>query len=155
MSDTDIDTVGPLARDGLHRSGFDLEVSDAGSDPQHVRYGQIDTLGPTACDVRTVAVTVERTPFVVLDEGDGIVGVSQGAASQFGPQVGSLLWECYPGSEALSKPYYDRARRSGETVDFVQFYGGNVARIAAVPEDDGRLGLPPPRAGSGSPTSTR
>jgi hypothetical protein len=89
-----------------------------------------------------VAVTVEqRTPFVVLDEGDTIVGVGQGATSQFGTQIGSRLWDCYPGSEALFKPYYDRARRTGEAVEFVQFYDGNVARVRAVPRNDGHLEL--------------
>jgi hypothetical protein len=88
-----------------------------------------------------VAVTVTQTPFVVLDEGDMIVGVGPDAASQFGPLVGSRLWESFPGSEPLFKPYYDRARRSGEAVEFVQFYSGHVARIRAVPCGDGRLEL--------------
>ena len=89
----------------------------------------------------TVAVTVEQTPFIVLDEGDRIVGAGPSAASQFGPLVGSLLWECFPGSEPLFKPYYDAARRSGDEVEFVQFYDGNIARVRAVPRDDGRLDL--------------
>jgi hypothetical protein len=89
-----------------------------------------------------VAVTVEQeTPFVVLDEGDRIVGVGPKAESQFGPLVGARLWECFPGSEPLFKPYYDAARRSGEPLTFVQFYDGNVARIRAVPLPDGRLEL--------------
>jgi len=88
-----------------------------------------------------VAVTVQQTPFVVLDEGDRIVGVGPGAESQFGPLVGSLMWDCFPGSEPLFKPYYDAARRSGDPVEFVQFYDGNVARVRAVPHRDGRLDL--------------
>ena len=89
-----------------------------------------------------MAVTVERqTPFVVLDEGDTIVGVGSAAASQFGPLVGSVMWDCFPGSEPLFKPYYDTARRTGETVEFVQFYDGTVARIRAVPRDGGLLEL--------------
>jgi hypothetical protein len=89
-----------------------------------------------------VAVTVQQHSLsVVLDEGDRIVGVGLHAESQFGPLVGSRLWECFPGSEPLFKPYYDAARRSGEPVEFVQFYDGNVAGVRAVPGDDGRLEL--------------
>jgi hypothetical protein len=51
------------------------------------------------------------------------------------------MWDCFPGSEPLFKPYYDAARRSGEPVEFVQFYDGNVSRIRAVPTADGRLEL--------------
>jgi hypothetical protein len=88
-----------------------------------------------------VAVTVSPQPFVVLDEGDRIVGVGPDAESQFGPLVGSVMWDCFAGSEPLFKPYYDAARRSGESVEFVQFYDGNVARVRAVPRGDGTLGL--------------
>jgi hypothetical protein len=89
-----------------------------------------------------VAVTVqEHTPFVVLDEGDRFVGVGPRAESQFGPLVGSSMWEAFPGSEPLFKPYYEAARRSGKPVEFVQFYDGNVARIRAVPGEAGRLEL--------------
>ena len=88
-----------------------------------------------------MAVTVPKSAFVVLDEGDRIVGVGPGAESQFGPLVGSLLWECFPGSEPLFKPYYNAARRSGAELEFVQFYDGNVARIHAVPQSNGHLDL--------------
>lgn len=89
-----------------------------------------------------MAVTVEQqTPLVVLDEGDRIVGVGQGAESRFGPLVGEIVWDCYPGSEALFKPYYDAARMSGEHVEFAQFYDGNVLRVRAVPCNEGRLEL--------------
>jgi hypothetical protein len=89
-----------------------------------------------------VAVTVEQqAPFVVLDDSDRIVGVGRDVESQFGPLLGEIMWDCFPGSEPLFKPYYDRARTSGEPVEFVQFYDGNVARIRAVPHGDGRLEL--------------
>jgi hypothetical protein len=89
-----------------------------------------------------VAVTVEeQAPFVVLDTADTIVGVGPGAESHFGPLLGSLLWECFPGSEPLFKPYYDEARRTREPVEFVQFYDGTVARIRAIPRADDRLEL--------------
>ena len=83
-----------------------------------------------------MAVTVgQGTPFVVLDEGDRIVGVGTDAQSQFGPLVGTVIWQSFPGSEPLFKPYYDKARQTREPVEFVQFYDGNVARIRAVPKD--------------------
>ena len=88
-----------------------------------------------------MAVTVQQMPFVVLDEGDRIVGVGPSAESQFGPLVGSLMWDCFPGSKPLFKPYYDAARRSGEQVEFVQYYDGNVARIRAIPHRSGHLDL--------------
>jgi hypothetical protein len=89
-----------------------------------------------------VAVTVKlQTPSVVLDEKDRIVGVGSSAESQFGPLLGARMWDCFPGSEPLFKPYYDKARRSHEEVEFVQFYDGNVARIRAVPVDGGLLEL--------------
>ncbi len=85
-----------------------------------------------------MAVTVmQQTPFVVLDEVDRIVGVGPHAESQFGPLLGSVMWECFPGSKPLFKPYYDAARRTGETVEFVQFYDGYVVRVLATPSDNG------------------
>ena len=89
-----------------------------------------------------MAVTVEeQAPFVVLDTGDNIVGVGPSAIGHFGPLVGSLLWDCFPGSRPLCKPYYDEARRTREPVEFVQFYDGYITRIRAVPRDEGRLEL--------------
>ena len=89
-----------------------------------------------------MAVTVgQGTPFVVLDEGDRIVEVGTSAQSQFGPLVGTVIWQSFPGSEPLFKPYYDKARQTREPVEFVQFYDGNVARIRAVPNEDGLLEL--------------
>jgi hypothetical protein len=88
-----------------------------------------------------VAVTVGQTPFVTLDTADRVVGVGSHASSQFGPLVGSVLWDCFPGSEPLFKPYYDRARESGEPVEFVQFYDGYVSRLTATPADGDRIDL--------------
>jgi hypothetical protein len=88
-----------------------------------------------------VAVTVEQSSFVTLDTGDRIVGVGPHAESQFGPLLGSVMWDCFPGAESLFKPYYDKARTSGEPVEFVQFYDGYVARIRATPREPGELEL--------------
>jgi hypothetical protein len=89
-----------------------------------------------------VAVTVEeQAPFVILDTADTIVGVGPAAESQFGPLLGLPLWDCFPGSRSLFKPYYDDARRTGEPVEFVQFHNGNFARVRAVPRGEDRLEL--------------
>jgi len=80
-----------------------------------------------------VAVAVLRTPYLVLDEAYRIVEVGPAAAGQFGPLLGQHLWDCFPDSEPLFRPHYDKARRTGEPVEFVQFYKGHVARIRAVP----------------------
>jgi len=89
-----------------------------------------------------VAVTVEpHAPFVVLDTGDTIVEVGPGAESQFRPLLGSVLWDCFPGSRPVFKPYYDEARRTRKPVEFVQFHNGNVARVRANPRADDRLEL--------------
>ena len=78
-----------------------------------------------------MAVTVMQQPFVMLDPADRIVEVGPHAESQFGPLMGSLIWDAFPGAKALFKPYYDEARATGEPVDFVQFYDGNVVRVIA------------------------
>ena len=86
-----------------------------------------------------MAVTVTQQPFVMLDPADRIVEVGPHAESQFGPLAGSLIWDAFPGAKPLFKPYYDEARLTGETVDFVQFYDGNVVRVIARMDDHERL----------------
>ena len=83
-----------------------------------------------------MAVTVLQAPFVVLDEEYTIVEVGPSAEGGFGPLAGQNLWACFPGSESLFRPYYDRARRTGEPEQFVQFYRGNVTRVRAELEGD-------------------
>ena len=62
-----------------------------------------------------MAVTVQKTPFVVLDEGDRIVGVGPDAESQFGPLVGSLIWDCFPGIGAPLQAVLRRCAAIGRT----------------------------------------
>lgn len=83
-----------------------------------------------------MAVTVEQAPSIVLDEHYRIVEVDPSAEGGFGPLAGQILWECFPGSECLFRPYYERARRTGEPEEFVQFYGGYVTRVRAEPRGD-------------------
>jgi hypothetical protein len=86
-----------------------------------------------------VAVTVEHEQFVILDSGDRIVGVGPHAESQFGPLVGSVVWDCFAGSKPVFRPYYEKARRSGKPVEFVQYHDGFVSRVSATPRARGEL----------------
>ena len=86
-----------------------------------------------------MAVTVEQEQFVVLDTGDRIVGVGPHAESEFGPLVGSAVWDCFPGAKEVYGPYYAKARRSGEPVEFVQYHDGYVSRVRATPRGGGEL----------------
>jgi hypothetical protein len=83
---------------------------------------------PTASqDDPTVAVTVpDGTPFLVLDAEDRIVEVGLAARAVCGSPVGRTLWDRFPEALPLFKPHYDRARRTQEIVEFVQFFRGQV-----------------------------
>lgn len=83
-----------------------------------------------------MAVTVPQAPFVVLDEEYTIVEVGPSAEGGFGPLAGQNLWACFPGSESLFRPYYEKAWRTGEPEEFVQFYSGYVTRVHAEPQGD-------------------
>jgi hypothetical protein len=87
-----------------------------------------------------VAVAASHSPFLVLDERDVIVEVGPAARAQFEPLLGRCVWESFPGSRELFRPHYERARRTGQPVEFVQFFAGHVARVRAVPVG-GRLEL--------------
>lgn len=80
-----------------------------------------------------MAVAVEQEPSVVLDEEYRIVEVNSAAETAFGPLLGSCVWDCFPGSEAMYRPYYERARRDGQPIELVQYYGGYVTRVEVVP----------------------
>jgi hypothetical protein len=81
-----------------------------------------------------VAVTVpEGTPFLVLDAEDRIVEVGHAARAVYGSLVGRTLWDRFPEALPLFKPHYDRARRTQEIVEFVQFFRGQVGWLRAAP----------------------
>ncbi len=84
--------------------------------------------------VPAVAVAVDEPPNLVLDEDYRIVEVGPAAEAALGPLRGRNLWDAFPGSRPLFHPYYDKARRTGEPVEFVQFYDGDLGHIRAVPE---------------------
>ncbi|HWQ24198.1 MAG TPA: hypothetical protein VNK94_08850 [Gaiellaceae bacterium] len=88
-----------------------------------------------------MAVAASHTPFLVLDERDVIVEVGPPAQAQFEHLLGCCVWESFPGSRELFRPHYERARRTGQPVEFVQFFAGHVARVRAVPAAGGRLEL--------------
>lgn len=81
-----------------------------------------------------MAVAASDSPFVLLDEQDVIVGVAPVARAEFEPLLGRCRWDCFPGSRVPFRPHYERARRTGEPVELVQFFAGHVARVRAVPE---------------------
>lgn len=85
--------------------------------------------------------TAEPTPFVVLDDGYRIAEVGSSAEAGFAAYVGHNLWDCFPDSEPVFRPHYDTARRTGEVVEFVQYYDAVVVRVKAVPLERGRLAV--------------
>jgi hypothetical protein len=80
-----------------------------------------------------VAVTVLQAPYIVLDDCDRIVEVSDFAMPVFGSFLDQSVWNCFPGSRSLYEPHYSRARRTGAPVEFAQYYDGRVMRVKAVP----------------------
>jgi hypothetical protein len=95
---------------------------------------RLDTLRPKSYDGLTVAVTVEQVPFVVLDDSYRIVEVGPAAEAGFGPLHGRCVWDCFPGSESMYRPHYERARRRGEPIELVQYYGGYLTKVEIRPE---------------------
>lgn len=81
-----------------------------------------------------MAVAVTELPHVVLDEEYRIVEVNQAARAGLGPLLGESILESFPGARPLFLPYYEQARRTGETVEFVQYYDGYVAHLKVVPD---------------------
>jgi hypothetical protein len=82
-----------------------------------------------------VAVAVEATPQVVLDEHYRIVEVSRAAEAALGPLCGRNLLDCFPGSRPLFLPYLKEAQRTGRVVQFAQYFNGYVAEVTIVPHE--------------------
>jgi hypothetical protein len=61
--------------------------------------------------------------------------VAPSVESVFGDFLGQNVWELFPGSHAIFASYLEAAHRTGEPVEFVQFYQGTVVRIEAAPQD--------------------
>ena len=74
------------------------------------------------------------TQWIVLDEDDRIVEVSENAADVFGPLKGESLWETFPSAREVFGPYCDRARRTGEVVELVKFFEGTLKHVRYAPQ---------------------
>ena len=75
--------------------------------------------------------------YLVLDEDYAILEVAPSVESAFGDSLGQNVWELFPGSHAIFSSYLEEAHRTGEPVEFVQFFRGRVVRIEAAPQDRG------------------
>lgn len=80
-----------------------------------------------------VAVTVQDLPSVVLDEGDRIVECNSAAQPWFAHNLGRSVYACFPGAARLFRPYYEKARRTGRTVEFAQYFDGYVTHVHVAP----------------------
>jgi PAS fold len=78
-----------------------------------------------------VAVTVERTPDLVLDADYRVLVVSPAAEADFACHAGRSLWEIEPAARPVFEPHFETAWHGGRPVEFVEFYGGRLARVEA------------------------
>ena len=81
-----------------------------------------------------MASAVEVIQWVVLDEEDCIVEVSENAEPIFGQFKGESLWETFPNARDVFAPYCERARRTGEVVELVKFFEGTLKRVRYAPQ---------------------
>ena len=80
----------------------------------------------------TVAVAVERSRSLVLDADYRIVEIGSAVEGGFGHFQDLVVWEIEPAARPLVEPYLEQAWRTGEPVEFVQFFGGRLMSIEAV-----------------------
>lgn len=71
--------------------------------------------------------------YVQLDSEDRIVRVGPALFESMSPFVGHVLWDRLPEAEALYRPYFDEARRTGQEVEFTVFYAAELKLIRATP----------------------
>ena len=81
-----------------------------------------------------VVPAVAVTQWIVLDEEDRIVDVSENAVAEFGQLKGESLWETFPSARDVFAPYCERARRTGEVVELVKFFEGTLKHVRYTPE---------------------
>jgi hypothetical protein len=74
--------------------------------------------------------------YYVLDAEDCVVRVVGSLRRTLHPFLGHSIWEATPRSEALFSPHFERARATGEEVEFVAFYSGRLAHRRVVPSGD-------------------
>ena len=80
-----------------------------------------------------MAVAVEAVPYVVLDRQHRVVEVGPAAVAGLGALCGQSVLDCFPDARALLLPYLEEAQRTGEVVEFAQYYDGYVAHMKVVP----------------------
>jgi hypothetical protein len=85
-----------------------------------------------------VAVAVDEPSVVVLDHRYQVVEGELAAQASFSLRFGASSSEGVPSPGPLFAPYYERAKRTGESVEFVQFVDGRVVQVTVVP-DEGRF----------------
>lgn len=81
-----------------------------------------------------MAVAVDATSVLVLDDEYRVVEVSPALQAGFGLRPGRSTIDGLPGSRSLFVPYCEHARRTGKPVEFTQYYGGTVMHVRVVPE---------------------
>lgn len=85
-----------------------------------------------------MAVAVAQHSVVVLDDEDRVVEAVPSAHAGTGVHEAATPLEGLPSAGALFAPHFERARKSGAVVEFVEFVDGRVVRATAAPEG-GRL----------------
>jgi hypothetical protein len=84
--------------------------------------------------VAVSSAAVEVTQWIVLDEDDRIVEVSENAEPVFASLLGESLWDAFPNAAEVFAPYCERARRTGEVVELVRFFEGTLKRVRYTPD---------------------
>ena len=75
--------------------------------------------------------------YVVLDDNDRVVHVSQPFHDTRGRGVGHVFWDHLPGAREIYEPHLAEARATGRPVEAVIFYAGRLKRLLAIPGGDG------------------
>jgi hypothetical protein len=83
-----------------------------------------------------VAVAVAEHSVVVFDGEDRVVEAVPSAQAGARLREDASPLEGLPSAPALFAPYFARARRTGDTVEFVEFVDGRVVRVTATPDGD-------------------
>lgn len=71
--------------------------------------------------------------MVVLDEDYRVVEDGLASQARFAMRRNTSPLDGLPSSRSLFAPHYERAKRSGKTVDFVQYLDGRVVQVRIVP----------------------
>jgi PAS domain-containing protein len=75
--------------------------------------------------------------YLVLDDDDRIVHVSQAFHDTRGRGVGHVFWDHLPRAREIYGPHFEEARATGRPVEATIFYAGRLKRLLAIPGGDG------------------